>query len=257
MRSALSTQMPRETVPATKVLALDTSTRSGSLALLEGEKLVAELGLLSSDNHAERLLGGIDYLLSGAGWRLEQCGLIAVGIGPGSFTGIRIGVSTALGLAQTVGCPLSAVSGLDALAHAIATLVEGLAPRGLSPPIGIVMDASRGQVYHCEYRVRAGRLRKARKPSLQSPGELGAGFGGRRLVLAGDGAARYSQELGISRSGVRRLIPFDLFLAAAIGRLALARKRSWLDGEYLKAEPLYTRPPDAIAKLGSKRGSAG
>ena len=167
MCSALSTQMPREAVSARKVLALDTSTRSGSLALLEGEKLVGSLGLLSSDNHAERLLGCIDYLLSGAGWRLEQCGLIAVGIGPGSFTGIRIGVSTALGLAQTVGCPLSAVSGLDALAHAIATLVEGLAPRGL-PPIGIVMDAGRGQVYHCEYRVRAGRLRRARKPSLRS-----------------------------------------------------------------------------------------
>src|SRR5207245_573651 len=64
--------MPRETVPATKVLALDTSTRSGSLALLEGEKLVAELGLLSSDNHAERLLRGIDYLLAGAALRLAQ-----------------------------------------------------------------------------------------------------------------------------------------------------------------------------------------
>jgi len=235
-----------------KILALDTSSPRGSIALLEDDELTAELRLTSADTHSARLLSGVEYLLSAAGWRLQECGLIAAGIGPGSFTGIRIGVATALGLAQSIGCALAPVSGLDALASAVARL---LSPGNRDEPaIGIAMDASRGQIYYAEYRVRGGRLCAAGKPSLRSTDLARAAMGRRRLLLAGDGAVRYAAELGIARGGVRRLVALDLFLACPVGRLAFSRKRSWVRGEYLAAEPLYIRPPDALANRARAKG---
>jgi tRNA threonylcarbamoyladenosine biosynthesis protein TsaB len=236
-----------------KILALDTSSPRGSIALLEDDELTAELRLTSSDTHSARLLSGVEYLLSAAGWKLEECGLIAAGIGPGSFTGIRIGVATALGLAQSIGCALAPVSGLDALASAVARLLAE--PDREGPAIAIAMDASRGQIYYAEYRVRRGRLHAAVRPSLRSPDLARATMGNRRMLVAGDGAVCYAAELGIARGGGRRrLVSLDLFLACPVGRLALSRKRSWVRGEYLAAEPLYIRPPDALVKRARAKG---
>jgi tRNA threonylcarbamoyladenosine biosynthesis protein TsaB len=226
-----------------KVLALDTSTTRGSVALLAGNEVIADLRLMSRDQHSERLLGSIDFLLRNSAWTLAQLNLIAVGIGPGSFTGIRIGVSTALGLAQSLSCPLACVSGLDALAHEMGFL-DGR--------IGIVMDAQRLQVYYAEYRAGQGKVHRVRRPALWFPQDLEPELGRKRVYVAGDGAVRYASELGISTTGRRRLVVMDLFLAVAIARLALTRRRSWRCGDYLKAEPLYIRPPDAL-RSGRKR----
>ena len=222
-----------------KVLALDTSTPRGRAALLEGRELVAELRLLSLETHSARLLASIEFLLKGAGWSLEDLGLIAAGIGPGSFTGIRIGVATALGLAQTLSIPFAGVSGLDALARRLP---------GIDGRIGVVMDAQRAQVYYAEYVSLKGRIRKAGKPVLMYPADLRLHLRGAHLFLIGDGALRYSKELSLPRSGGLRLVEVDLFLAAALGRLALERRRSWRSGEFLAADPLYIRPPDAVKR---------
>jgi tRNA threonylcarbamoyladenosine biosynthesis protein TsaB len=230
--------------PVLKILALDTSTTRGSVALLAGEETIADLRLLSKDQHSERLLGSIDFLLRNSGWTLAQLNLIAVGIGPGSFTGIRIGVSTALGLAQSLSCPLACVSGLDALAHEMGFL---------NGRVGIVMDAQRLQVYYAEYNAGQGRVRRVRGPALWFPRDLEPALGRKPVYVAGDGAVRYARELRISATGRRRLVVMDLFLAAAIARLALARRRSWRSGDFLKAEPLYIRPPDALRSRRKRR----
>ena len=227
-----------------KVLALDTSTPRGSVALLAGREVMGDLRLLSGDHHSARLLSSIDFLLQNCGWALSQLNLIAVGIGPGSFTGIRIGVSTALGLAQSLSCPLACVSGLDALAHEMSFL-EGR--------IGIVMDAQRLQVYYAEYDASQGQVRKMRRPGLWFPSDLEPELGRKPLFVAGDGAVRYARELRVSAKARRRLVVVDLFLAAAIARLALTRRRSWRSGDFLKAEPLYIRPPDALRSRGNRR----
>jgi tRNA threonylcarbamoyladenosine biosynthesis protein TsaB len=227
-----------------KVLSLDTSTSRGSVALLTGEEVIADLRLHSKDQHSERLLGFIDFLLGNSGWTLAQLNLIAVGIGPGSFTGIRIAVSTALGLAQSLSCPLACVSGLDALAHEMGFL-DGR--------IGIVMDAQRMQVYYAEYSAGNGQVRRVRRPALWFPQDLESVLGRKRVYVAGDGAVRYAGELRISATGRRRLVSMDLFLAAAIARLALARRSSWRSGDFLKAEPLYIRPPDALRNRRKRR----
>jgi len=219
-----------------RLLSLDTSTPRGSVALLEGRELVAELRLLSLETHSARLLASIEFLLKNAGWNLGDLGLIVAGIGPGSFTGIRIGVATAIGLAQTLGIPFAGVSGLDALARQL-PIIDGR--------IGVVMDAQRGQVYYAEYRCSRGKVAKVGKPALLNPLDLSRRLRRSHICVLGDGALRYAKELEIPRAGWPRLAEVDLFLAAPLGRLAMERKQFWRYGQFIAAEPLYIRPPDA------------
>lgn len=220
-----------------RILAIDTSSPRGSLALLQGKSLMAELRLHSLETHSARLLRSLDFLLDSAQVPLDSVGLIAACVGPGSFTGIRIGVSTAVGIAQALSIPFAGISGLDAAAHAFLSLDGAL---------GIVMDAQRNQVYYALYAVEGGKARRMSKPELLSPRELGTRLAGRRMFLAGDAVRRYQKELGASSNGWPRIVDAELFLAADIGRLALARKRLWRKGDFIVAEPLYIRPPDAI-----------
>jgi tRNA threonylcarbamoyl adenosine modification protein YeaZ len=227
--------MTMQAKPPVKVLALDTSTRRGSVALLSGIDVAGELRLDSLETHSARLLRSVDFLLGMTGWQLRDLGLIAVGLGPGSFTGIRIGVSTALGLAQTLRIPFAGVSGLDAVAGL--THIPGAV-------IGVVMDAQRSQVYFAEYDTISGSTRSRRKPALWNPEELGRRLRSRRLYLVGDGIDRLAGAIKPGASWPRAL-ESELFIAGSIGRLALARKRSWRRKDFLGAEPLYIRPPDA------------
>ncbi len=226
-----------------RILSLDTSTPRGSVALLEDHNLVAELRLLSLETHSARLLGSIDFLLKGMGWNLSNLGLIVAGIGPGSFTGIRIGVATAVGLAQTLSLPFAGVSGLDAVALQLA---------GIEGRIGVVMDAQRSQVYYAEYRSSRGRIARNGRPVLLDPPEVARRLRGGHFYVVGDAAQRYAGKLGIAKTGWPRRIEADLFLAPALGRLALVRRQTWRCGERAYAEPLYIRPPDAQRKANSR-----
>jgi tRNA threonylcarbamoyladenosine biosynthesis protein TsaB len=227
-----------------KVLSIDTSTSRGSVALLDDRIVVAEFRLRSLETHSARLLSSIDFLLQSANWKLGDLELIVAGIGPGSFTGIRIGVSSALGLAQTLAIPFAGVSGLDALAHV---------PQGLEGKIGVAMDAQRGQIYYAAYRAYRGRASRLGKPLLLTPEDLRRKLAGDRQAVVGDGAVRYAKDLKLRKIAWPRLIEVDLFLAGALGRLALARRRTWRSGENLCSEPLYIRPPDAKKKRAGSR----
>ena len=226
-----------------KILALDTSTLRGSVALLQGPELAGELRIASMETHSARLLRSVDFLLATVGWKLSDLNLIAAGIGPGSFTGIRIGLATALGLAQSLKLPFSGISGLDALALQVSFL---------EATVGVVMDAQRSQLYYAEYRCLGGKVRQVRHPALLCPADLERNLGRRHLYLVGDAALGFFDELKNSRAVWPRTIAADLFLASGIGRLALARRRSWRTGEFLTTEPLYIRPPDAVKPTSSK-----
>ncbi len=226
-----------------KTLSLDTSTVRGSVALLDDRGLAAEIRLASLETHAARLLKSIEFLLGIAGWSLQDIGLVAAGLGPGSFTGIRIGLATALGLAQTLRIPFAGISCLDALAfhHAY-----------LGGTIGVMVDAQRGQVYYAEYSSMSGRVKRSGRAALWYPADLKARFRRRRIRLVGDGAWKY---LEIFESLIKpwQVIDRDPFLATPIGKLALARKRSWQPPDVLACEPLYIRPPDARRPAGRKK----
>ncbi len=227
--------MPQNT--SIRILALDTSTPWGSVALLEGRPVIAEFRLNSLETHSARLLRSIAFLLENAGWSLRGLGLVAAGIGPGSFTGIRIGVATAIGLAQSLGIPFAGISGMDVLAHQVA-FVDG--------HIGVVMDAQRSQVYYAEYISHHGKLRNIQRAALWQPLAIESRLRKRHLYIVGGGGCRPLKVLGEQGEAWPRLIGADQFLAAGIGRLALTKRRNWKFGDYLSAEPLYIRPPDAL-----------
>jgi tRNA threonylcarbamoyl adenosine modification protein YeaZ len=227
--------MTMQAKPPVKVLALDTSTRRGSVALLAGMDMAGELRLNSLETHSTRLLRSVSFLLEMTGWHLRDLGLVAAGLGPGSFTGIRIGVSTALGLAQTLRIPFAGVSGLDAVAGMI---------RRPGAAIGVVMDAQRSQVYFAEYDRPDGSPRSRRRPALWDPEDLALRLRNRHVYLVGDGIERMARTI-VPGASWPRVLETELFIAGSIGRLALARKRTWRRGEFIGAEPLYIRPPDA------------
>ncbi len=223
-----------------RILAFDTSTPRGSVALLQGRDVVAEMRIDSLETHSARLLRSIEFLLESTHWSAREVELIAVGKGPGSFTGIRIGVATGMGLAQALGISFAGVSGLEA--HAFGAAIDGR--------IGVILDAQRSQVYYAEYDRKEARVRRAKRPALWHPEDLERHLAKRHLYLVGDGALRYAHELNISKRKWPRLLENDSFLAANIGRLAHARRESWRSGPFIQAEPLYIRPPDAMKAKG-------
>ena len=227
--------MPQDQLITT--LALDTSTPCGSVALLRGRVVLGEFRLNSLETHSVRLLRSIQFLLESAGCALTEVGLIAAGIGPGSFTGIRIGIATAFGLAQTLGVPFSGISGIDAVASQMSFLDGG---------IGVILDAQRSQLYYAEYFSSQGKVRRAGRASIWYPSDLELRLQKRHLYLAGDGGLSALGRLWAPGKSWPRLVPADMFLAASIGKLALVNKRNWKSGQYLSTEPLYIRPPDAL-----------
>ena len=145
-----------------KILAIDTSTASGSIALLEDDRLIAELTTCSQKTHAERLLPSIKGLLEGADARIEEIDCFAVTKGPGSFTGLRIGLSTVKGLAWSLHKPVIGVSTLEALAMNIPYADKPICP---------ILDARKKEVYAGIYRCDGNRLErimddKAIKPAV-------------------------------------------------------------------------------------------
>lgn len=220
-----------------KTLAFDTSSERGSVALLEGMTLHAELRSNTSAGHSALLLEAVDFLLARAGWKLKDLTLIAAGIGPGSFTGIRIGVATGIGLAQSLGIPFAGVSGLDVLARRAAARNGGR--------IAVLLDARRGQFYFAEYESKNGRLCRLGKPALIDAADMGNYLAGAAWIT-GDLDEDRVTAAGKCFPRRARWVPVDLFLAEGVGRLGLERKRTWRSGEFLTVEPLYIRPPDAV-----------
>lgn len=130
-----------------KILAIETSTLTGSVALLENDSLIGEITLSVSAQHSESLLPAIDQLLSQARVKSAEIDLYAVAVGPGSFTGLRIGIAAAQGLSLAHQKPLVGVSTLRGLA------MNAIFYSGIIVP---VLNAFRGEVYFGLYRARDG-----------------------------------------------------------------------------------------------------
>lgn len=125
------------------ILAFDTSSRSMSVALLDDDRVLAESCLDAGRQHGATLLPAIDDILSRSGREIREVGLYACTTGPGSFTGLRVGVGTARGLARAFGTPLVGVSSLAALSMNGSTSAMTVCP---------MLDARRGEVYTALYR---------------------------------------------------------------------------------------------------------
>lgn len=121
-----------------KILAIETSGPTFGLAVAEGKQLISEIFLHESINHSERIIAAIDKIIKSAKWRLNNLDKIAVSVGPGSFTGIRIGLSCARTLSQNLNIPLVGINSLDIIS-------KGVQVNGLK--IYSLIDAQRNEVF--------------------------------------------------------------------------------------------------------------
>lgn len=163
------------------VLGIDSSAISAGCALVEGDKIVAESFLNTRHTHSETLLPMISGMLKSAGAALSDVEKIAVSAGPGSFTGLRIGVSTAKGLADAARKPCAAVSTLKAIAYNFV---------GVDGVVCACMDARRNQVYNALFKSENGAITRLCEDRAIAAADLSAELAelDEKVILAGDGA---------------------------------------------------------------------
>jgi tRNA threonylcarbamoyladenosine biosynthesis protein TsaB len=212
-----------------RILALDTATEKGSVALLEGGEVVGELRLRGTTNPSVFLLPAVSFLLEGAGWAPEELGGFAVTLGPGSYTGLRVGISTIQGLAMARETPVLGVPTLDVLAARIL---------GAAPRLVAAVDAYRGQVFSAHYDAQGTRLGE---PVLLDGAEFVAGLP-EGAALIGDGIERHRGDILARGSFV--LPKRSLFLAGTLARLAAGRLAAGEGAKAAALKPLYLREAD-------------
>jgi tRNA threonylcarbamoyladenosine biosynthesis protein TsaB len=222
----------------TRVVSLDTSGRWGGVALLEagspGEpRLVAEAGLVLGGSHAVHILALLGALLAEAGWSRTGVDAYSATRGPGSFTGIRVGLGTVRGLGLASSRPCVGVGTLDALAEAFGPAAGERVP---------LLAAGRGEVYGARFDAESSPPAEILAPWLGPPERAVTGGRGEPVIF-GPGADEETARL--RAAGWRgRASRAPTSVAAAAGRLVLFRLGSGAkDGEGLS--PLYLRPPDA------------
>jgi tRNA threonylcarbamoyladenosine biosynthesis protein TsaB len=227
-----------------RVLALDTTTPPGSLALWSRGRVVSQRPVQEDRPFAESLPGAALEALAESGWSLSQIDVFVVGRGPGSLTGLRVGIATAQGLAMATQRPLIGVSALEALASSVA--------RGIAPPapalVAAWMDARRGEVFaelfECGLREDP---RSLEGPLVETPAQLAPRWlsrvGAADLVVVGNAAHATAGFWHRDGPAVHVLDAPPLAGGmAAIGARAVERGRITPPHAVV---PLYVRRPDA------------
>jgi tRNA threonylcarbamoyladenosine biosynthesis protein TsaB len=210
--------------------AIDTSTALGSIALFEEGCLVAEDSMRISNAHGESLLPMVSALFDRMRWDPREVERWGVGIGPGSFTGVRVSVATAKGIVIATGAELVGVTSLDAVAH-------GLEGPGLV--VGLVA-AGKGEVFVQARRGGALVLGPSHLPTGDVAARVAALAPVGAIVVAGEVAAEVDWSALGERLSVAVQAPHDMPRASAVGRIALTR----VPDDSATLEPLYVRPPE-------------
>ncbi len=211
-------------------MAVDTTTPRGSVALVESGTARAEVRVRAPDSHSRWLVRAIALVVEGLGLAPADVDAWAVATGPGSFTGLRVGLSTVQGLALAAARPCVGVSSLDALA----ALARGSAPR-----IVALVDAFRDEVYAAAYDAEGQPVGDACVGPVEA---VLPGLGG-RVAFVGDGAHRFRARIEASKPDA--LFPeVDLWLAVTLGRLAESRLAAGEGTAPEALRPAYIRGAD-------------
>jgi tRNA threonylcarbamoyladenosine biosynthesis protein TsaB len=237
------------------ILALDSSTRIGSVALRRDGVPVAEYTLSVQRTHAERLLPAAHRILEDAGLVPADVEAVAVTTGPGSFTGLRIALATAKGLAYALGRPLVGVSTLEALAYGVSGWADFLCP---------LLDARRGEAYAAVFRALPGGGVERLSEYLAEPvpkilEKLAVLAPEGRVAFVGDGAPLHARLL-TERLGARAVFPPEAvwtLRASWVGALAEARLQRGEADPLAELAPLYVRPPEAEVRWAERQDGGG
>ncbi len=221
------------------VLAIETSTPQTSVALGTEQGVIASAALSWARGHSEVTVPAIDHLLDWSEIELKHVGGVAVGLGPGLFTGLRVGVSTAKAVAQVIGVPVVGVGSLDILAFSV---------RYARHRICAVLDAKRGEVFSAFYRSVPGGIARETPFAVGPPERLAADLeaSGDETLLVGNGALLHRRVLGESGPRVEFASPTNAFpLAVWLLELAVPRFQREETSRPEDVVPLYVRKSDA------------
>jgi tRNA threonylcarbamoyladenosine biosynthesis protein TsaB len=230
------------------LLAIDTATDACSVAVLAEDAVAAHRSALMARGHAEALMPMVVETLAAAGLGFADLDAVGVTVGPGAFTGLRIGLSAARGISLAAGIPVLGATTLEVLAHGVPETERA----GAS--IVAVIESKRADLY---VQAFGPDLAPLGKPASLMPEALGTSLPAGRLVLAGDGAARAAEALragnradaiSLSASGPHP----DARVLAALIAARLEEMGAGLD-DLAAPEPLYLRPPDAKRPAGGGR----
>ncbi|MEU7257871.1 MULTISPECIES: tRNA (adenosine(37)-N6)-threonylcarbamoyltransferase complex dimerization subunit type 1 TsaB [Streptomyces] len=205
------------------LLALDTATPAVTVAVHDGSRVLAEERQVDARRHGELLLPAVDRALAEAGVKLDAVSDIVVGVGPGPYTGLRVGLVTAATFAAALDVPVHGLCTLDGIAYAA----------GLDEPFVVATDARRKEVYWARYADARTRLTE---PAVDRPADIADQVGG--VPAVGAGAVLYADTF----TGVRDGAP-EHQSAGALASLAAEKLARGED--MLPPQPLYLRRPDA------------
>lgn len=220
------------------LLAIETSTARSSVALVAHDGVVASAGLGVPQRHGEFVAPAIDFCLRQAGRRVDDVTGVAVGLGPGLYTGLRVGIATAQAFASARSLPMVGLSGLDVLAFQA---------RHVRRPVIATLDARRGEVFWAVYRPAPGGVQREGELRVGRPDELSAELEslGEECLVLGEGAIRARDEL-------ERMHLVDLAVdgrgqpdAADLGTLAVPRFVREETHRPGTLTPIYLRHADA------------
>lgn len=217
------------------VLALDTATNSGGVAVSRNQEVIGQVFLKTPLRYSETIIPMIDFLLSQLELGLEQIGLLSVAAGPGSFTGLRVGLSTAKALGQAKSIQAIAISTLEALAFRYRAHDRFLAP---------LLDARRQQVYAALYRADSKGVALVKQAEVMRPDRWISTLDvTQEYVFVGDGARQYRSAIEASLPAARVFETDNQILES----LCLLGYRKLALGEVVavdELEAIYVRPPD-------------
>ncbi len=231
------------------ILAVDSATPVAGAALVDEERVIIESFINYKKTHSQTLLPTIDRIMQECGCSISDIDALAVTAGPGSFTGLRIGMATIKGISMAAHKPIVAVSTLDTLAANIA---------GSEALLGALLDARKNEVYCGFYDVRGSRPVSLKEPGVCSPQtfiaeavELAANKKRDKIILLGDGYYRYSEYFNSELKEQLLPMPGHLMLprAAAAGILAVNKARQGEYEDVYQLRPRYFRLSEAEYRL--------
>ncbi len=222
-----------------RVLAVDTTGAHGSVGIVDGGELQGLIGIReTSPRHAESLLPTIDRLLHFLSLRLEDIDSFAVAVGPGSFTGLRIGIAAVEGLSFAAGKPAAGVSALEATAFRFRHA------DGLVVPL---IEAYRGEVYGAAYRARHGVLHLEVQPSCATASAFLGSLSEPPSLVAGTAILRHRKEIEAHAPNAMVSDP-SFFIAEEVARLGAEKILTGDAASLGSLAPLYVRRAEAELK---------
>jgi tRNA threonylcarbamoyladenosine biosynthesis protein TsaB len=220
-----------------KVLAFETATLAGSVAIVEDEELIGEVKVSINVAHAERLMSSVDWLLKASHLSIEEIDAFAVSIGPGSFTGLRIGLSTAKGFSYAAGKPIVPVPTLDAFARTLSFCQHCICP---------MLDARKNEVYTGLYKWEGDICRQIVSATSVNPAIFLKEMNG-TVIFMGEGAKIYNELITASLKDKAVFAPASKMSpsASSVAEIAIEKVKQGIFTDPVSLTPFYIRKSEA------------